>query len=443
MRRNPILIHAGVALAAFYTASVGSAMEPSGVGDPKPVQAIRQSTELLNDEGSVLCKVKPGTPMTANARHSNGEDIKVKLDAPGCPKEAYVDSEAVQPAGGKELIVNESNLALRKEPNRHSEFLCGIAGGKSVEVLDNTSTKTSWVKVRVKDAKPGCEEGFMNADYMKSPEEFNELPLDKSTIQPSKDPRAKTEAGVECVKGAECKPKSQEQDFRDIVQNLGDENQYYNAIAQLGKNAKAKPVGLSVSRGLFQIKLCTPGNGYVGPYGSYHYLPHSPKPTGSDAYANPVAGCAFMGALQKWNREKSKICTSGSECRIAWGDISYSKSKRWPGKTHSSHKHGDCIDFRPILKGKFRDQPLTFKSSDYDRDSTAKFVAFMREQGASTVIFNDPKIPASRDGRRRGKKARARMHDNHIHICFNKNPKSQKTCSKIDKTEKMCPAGTK
>lgn len=176
------------------------------------------------------------------------------------------------------------------------------------------------------------------------------------------------------------------------------------------------------SRGLVQIP--TRGSlGNLGPCGSHHYSPDLDKRTGEvlDNYAAPIAACAFMSVLQDW---KKRCPNSQSGCRVAWGDISH-KTKRKFNK-HQTHTDGNCIDIRPMRRGKFDDEPLFYQKSD--RGTTIEFINMLRDKGGTKIIYDDPQAGAIRN----------RSHANHIHVCFHNNQKTKNTCANYKYDPEIC-----
>ncbi|TNE99275.1 MAG: hypothetical protein EP326_08440 [Deltaproteobacteria bacterium] len=152
-------------------------------------------------------------------------------------------------------------------------------------------------------------------------------------------------------------------------------------------------------------------DGQQGPFGSYHYKPDDR--VNSDAYLKPTSQCAFLEVLKKHQQQ----CTSPG-CQVHFGDAFHQDS--WG--VHGGHDSGECIDIRPFRKSDNTDEGFSYKWGRYDRDKTKNFISILKETGAKTIIFNDPKIPGlSRDSRG--------VHNDHIHVCFGENiNKVQKTC---------------
>lgn len=161
----------------------------------------------------------------------------------------------------------------------------------------------------------------------------------------------------------------------------------------------------------------------IGPCGSHHYNGDEPQPPGIDAYVTPFAGCLMTAMMQEW---RQKFCPDQSGCTLQWGDASHGKKERFP--PHSTHRDGTCVDIRPMRKGGFEDSPLTYKSGNYDRETTRKLVTMLQAMGASKIIFNDPKLDLDR----------RKKHDNHLHVCFEPNEISEKTCKNLRVEQNSC-----
>ncbi len=174
------------------------------------------------------------------------------------------------------------------------------------------------------------------------------------------------------------------------------------------------------SRGLVQVP--TRGDrGNIGPCGSFHYNPDRGPNGLVDNYAAPITACAFMSLLQDW---KKKCPDSQAGCRVAWGDISHATKSRFNG--HSSHTHGNCIDIRPMRRGRFDNAPLVYQNSD--RNTTAEFIRMARAKGGSPILYNDPQAGAKYSS----------GHHNHMHICFHNNKKTKETCANYRYDANVC-----
>jgi hypothetical protein len=270
--------------------------------------------------------------------------------------------------------------------------------------------------VKVKLPIKGCpEEGYIPKKYLQG--SLKGLPT--QSIEAIDMP---VEDCVDC--GAKPPPAVSEQPLEVILKLLGEledsteENPLGRNFAQVAKKWNAN----KDDRKLVQIPtMGTLAN--IGPCGSHHYNGDEPQPPGIDAYVTPFTGCLMTAVMQEWRKN---FCLYQSGCTLQWGDASHGQKKKFP--PHSTHRDGTCIDIRPMRKGGFEDAPLTYKSDNYDRDTTKKLVGLLKEMGASKIIFNDPEIDVSR----------ARKHANHIHVCFEPNEISEKTCKNLKVEQKLC-----
>jgi hypothetical protein len=196
---------------------------------------------------------------------------------------------------------------------------------------------------------------------------------------------------------------------------------YPDLLRQIAETGKCQGTGLNCSRGMVQIPL--KGNrGNIGPCGSHHYTPDPPP--GTDAYASPIANCAFTAVLQEW---KKNHCPDRAGCTVAWGDFSHKTRSNFNG--HSDHTNGDCVDLRPLRKGGFVDGGLRWMDNSYDRAKTTELISLMKRMGADVVLFNDTQAG--------GKKMSG--HSNHIHVCFKNSGQSKKTCQDLEVDGNICP----
>lgn len=150
----------------------------------------------------------------------------------------------------------------------------------------------------------------------------------------------------------------------------------------------------------------------LGPFNTYHYKPDDKL--NSDAYLLPATQCAFLSALEEFN----KNCDEDNPgCLVQIGNMYHHKN--W--NVHVSHWTGMCIDVRPLRTDVVGDYSngLTYRSRAYSRERTTKFINALFKAGADPVIFNDRKIKASKRVLRDSKG----IHDNHIHFCFKPNSK--------------------
>ena len=172
-----------------------------------------------------------------------------------------------------------------------------------------------------------------------------------------------------------------------------------------GKPVKARPA-------LVKFPLSSKG---LGPFNTYHYKPDDKK--NSDAYLLPGTQCAFLKSLEKF---QDKCDSDNPGCLVEIGNMYHHKS--W--NTHLSHWSGKCIDIRPLKTDKLEDYSngLTFRSRAYSRKRTTDLINELFDAGAYVVFFNDRKIKAKKRISYDSKK----IHDNHIHVCFNPAHKTTK-----------------
>lgn len=205
-------------------------------------------------------------------------------------------------------------------------------------------------------------------------------------------------------------------DSLKAIESLTEENPFGRNFGQVVKKWKKN----EDHRELVQIPIMGE-EGNFGPCGSHHYNPD--EPFGIDAYVTPFTGCLMTALMQEWRK---KFCLYQSGCTLQWGDASHGEKIKFP--PHSTHRDGTCVDIRPMRKGEFEDTPLTYHHDQYDRETTQNLITMMKEMGASKVIFNDPEIEASR----------RKKHDNHIHVCFEPNEVSEKTCKNLRVENRLC-----
>lgn len=383
--------------------------------------------------GDILCSVAKGTSVAAFERHPDGR-VKVRMNAKGCPKEGYVDTRYVRGDVGdvndfETAVVSTDGLSLRSQPRVNSKsYMCSLSKGAKLQIIgdDTRSDESSWIRIRQMNPRPGCPaEGWVNTNYLRADVDFTKLPQSKGSLMPP----SNTEAGVPCEGIGDCerdKPKAPQTNvFQDIVNTLTGQyppSPFVDELKKMQKNKKCTKGGpYPCNRGLIQMPLV--GKGNIGPCGSFHYSPD--QPVGVDAYTNPLTACVLTSAMQDW---KKNVCKDQAGCTMSWGDISHRTDPGFGG-VHVSHTDGQCIDIRPMRKGGFVNGGLTYGSRDYDRDMTKKMIDMFREKGATTVIFNDPKIAANR----------VSGHDNHVHVCIKDNKKSQETCNNLQVDPAVCP----
>lgn len=96
---------------------------------------------------------------------------------------------------------------------------------------------------------------------------------------------------------------------------------------------------------------------------------------------------------------------AGETARIEVGNISLEYGGH---PDHRTHQDGLDVDIRPMRSG--GSGPLTWRSSNYDRAATQRFVDTIRATSPNaTIYFNDPKI--------RGVQPFS-GHNNHLHVRF-------------------------
>ncbi|MBX3039236.1 MAG: hypothetical protein KF789_00845 [Bdellovibrionaceae bacterium] len=425
-----------LALLSAGVAKAETGPRPAAEGAPAVTRSVRVTASSLRVRtagGDHVCSIKRGTVVTAVARDGGDDRVKVKLNSKGCPSEGYVYANYVMPEGSgwKDIVtkVDVDQLALRGEPSPEGSFKCGLKKNTEVAIVNEAPDRAasgSWVQVSLTNPVPGCPTlGYVNSSYLKPSEVFNDLPIINETDEEEvAGGNANTEAGTACLTG-DCNKEQTtvDQNIKDIKVALeaGTKNAFVEELRRMIKNPKAKPKGFSSNRGLIQIPL--QGNkGNIGPCGSFHYNPDSPK--GVDAYANPTTACAFTAFLQDWKKSE---CPSGAGCRLSWGDISHKKKARFNG--HKSHTDGHCIDIRPMKKGSFSGAPLTYEDPSYDRATMKRMIAKMKDFGADTMYFNDKQC---------GTKY-ASGHHNHIHVCFKPGPKTREACDNLVIDPNVCP----
>lgn len=445
-------------------------MTGSSVFAADPVeQQVRVTAGRVNirtADGEWRCTIDRRTTqsLVAVGRHADGERVKVRINAKGCPGEGYIYSNYIRPyygAGHEEVItsVEPEELALRSKPNPNAGYLCGLGKDSKVRVLEDNppGAKTaSWVRVEVIDPEDGCpKEGFVNGSYLKVADAYKNLPVTSESAAVEK---GNTEAEY-CPEGTCGRERVTDaaaiEDIGAVVAaatpNTPAKGGYWDGLRDMLRNPKKRPKQLNTHRGLVQMPL-EGASGSIGPCGSVHYNPDKPK--GVDAYANPLTACAFMSVLQDW---KKNSCPDNSRgCRVAWGDISHKTSAKFNG--HATHTDGQCIDIRPLRKGSFENAGLcafqmvkTTKwvrskgrkvkvsawvcpssgtpAGGYDRAKTTELITALKKAGGSNVYFNDT---ATGGGKMSG-------HSNHIHVCFKNTPQTKETCDKFVPDVNVCP----
>lgn len=421
-----------------------------------PVRIAAGRINVRTSEGTWKCTVdrRSAANMTAVARHADGERIKVRLNAKGCPSEGYIYSNFLRPvisgAESVEASVEPDELALRSKPSPNSAYTCGLPKNSKVQIVEDSvpgASTSSWVKVKMSPAREGCpEEGYVNGSYLKPSYDFGKLPLEISSIAETLD-RTNTEAGTcetgDCNKGNANANLNDLKTVTDVAgRQLPPKGSYWDSLKEMIRNPRKKPASnLKVNRGLVQLPL-EGSRGNIGPCGSFHYSPDKPK--GVDVYTNPLTACAFSSVLQDW---KKNSCPSNSAgCRISFGDISHKTRPLF--NTHRTHTDGQCIDIRPMRKGGFVDAGMNYGSSrcvkrkngrcvkyggglnpQYDQDKTRELVQKLKAAGGTQVYFNDT---STGSGPMSG-------HSNHIHVCFKNTKQVRETCDNFVPDLNVCP----
>ena len=107
-------------------------------------------------------------------------------------------------------------------------------------------------------------------------------------------------------------------------------------------------------------------------------------------------------------RAETSWLLAGETQAIEIGDASLSTGRSLLSQ-HTSHRGGSSVDFRP-LKTSMVAGSLTWRSPNYDRSATQRFVDTLRSTGGvQTILFNDPLIKGVTP---------YRGHDNHLHVKF-------------------------
>lgn len=412
-------------LAAVFTASAPA------YADRSVTVSSARGLNIRTADGEVLCAVPNRTELQAVGRHGDGERLKVRFKSPGCPvKEGFVSSNYVRATDGEhsqESLVEPSALSFRTKPNLDDNFWkCSLPKNTRVTILPGTrkiGDDASWVKVKLNDEVSRCPitEGYVAEAYLKGVDQFEDLPIIPGT-QDESDVADCGGEGCSDKDRRDSSVKNMDKLSKNIGRKISDDGTpgpFVDGLKKMIKNRKARPAGLSVSRGLVQLPL----NKQRGPCGSFHYNPD--KPLGVDSYANPLTACVFTAVMQDW---KKNFCPSHKAgCRIAWGDISHKSKALF--NTHRTHTDGYCIDIRPMQEGGFADQPVTYRSGNYDRKTMAKFVQVLKKYGGSSMYFNDTRL---------GTRA-VHGHHNHIHVCFKDSPTTRAACDNLKVDPNVCP----
>ena len=395
--------------------------------------ATARGLNVRTEDGEILCAVADRTTLTAIGRHGDGDRIKVKLSGPSCRgvKEGFISSSFVRADDERSLesLVDAEALSFRSHPSlsdQNRNLLCSLPKNPRLPVPPTprrSRDDTRWVKVKVQDPPEGCNtsEGYVAEAYLRGIDQFEDLPIVAGT---------QDENDVADCSGESCREtdrrdravKNMEGLSRKIGRKIDDEGTpgpFVDGLKKMIKNRRAKPQGLSVSRGLAQLPL----KGNRGACGSFHY--NADKPLGVDAYANPLTACVFTAVMQEWKKDFCPSHKAG--CRLQWGDISHKNAPRFNG--HMTHTDGYCIDIRPMRKGDFGDGPMTYTSKGYDRQMTGKLINLLKKRGGSAMYFNDTRL---------GTRA-VHGHHNHVHVCFKDNKTTRATCDNLKVDPKVCP----
>jgi len=406
-----------------------------------PLKVTTQLLKVRNLEGEVVCRIREGTPLLATAISQGGDRVGVSINARGCPDSGFVDIRYVRKTKSSlyendEAVVDEQGLSLRTSPKIAGKtYICPMP--KETKLIlrsDNQKVNgTTWYHVELPNPPQGCaSEGWVSGNYIRANISLNDLPI----ISETEFEQAQTE-GKACSTDCFEKETSKGTDLlsmvskgidaafklnkADISQNEGSKLLDQIKKLSLGKKCEAANKGWC-HRGLVQMPMA-PEAKNAGFCGSHHYGPD--KPPGVDAYASPQTACAMLSVAQKWKKDFCPDPSMG--CKIAWGDVSHRTKARFNG--HVSHTDGDCIDIRPLRKGEFNDSGITYKNSNYDREKTKQLIDLLKSSGASTVVFNDPKL----------KQKIIQGHAGHIHVCFKPNTTQQKTCDEFVLDRNICP----
>jgi hypothetical protein len=179
------------------------------------------------------------------------------------------------------------------------------------------------------------------------------------------------------------------------------------------------------SRGLVQI----PTDNANGMQKSVcHSVHHSPNKTGGetvDTYTTELGGCVYMAVLQEWRKT---FCKAGNKsgCQVSLGDVSHKTNRLFNGL--KSHANGQCFNVRPMQKGDYRNEVVSWKEDRYDADMTRKFIQLLRDKGVRQVMFNDPTTGAQK----------APGLDNVINFCVTDSDEAKKACHDLKYDASIC-----
>ncbi len=243
-------------------------------------------------------------------------------------------------------------------------------------------------------------------------------------------------------------------------------------IADLEAAVGAYPIATN-PWGMVQLPM---DKNYYGPKSSYvHYRSQRVLPNlQEDTWGRPESVCQFMRVARDFRDDCLKNCSDSPalcdlRCITQVGDISWVT----PGKSdarfgyrnargygngkdplvHSTHNTGTCFDLRPFrTAGEFAGLPaeklatakeklslsdgLTYGSGIYSRYMTRAFVRRASNNGAFPIFFNDTSLFTEEkdvkfylretikdtvgNGQMRARYQSMPAHDNHLHICFDK-----------------------
>lgn len=415
------------------------------------------SIRLRTLNGDRLCTLSKDTVVQPIGINQEADQIQVVVSSSKCKGQTgFVDihylraiKKNIDESTDSALIATDG-LALRSTPKvSENNYKCGMPSGTPVEItgVKEYTRQLSWVQVKFKKQPPkGCPEvGWASAAYLKPDIDLKALlPVVKT------DGITATEStvGADCTQCGELAGEQQrglvqlqrqaeaiainrplaeagagaEQEFVSQV------NPFLNFLKEIenNKNRCPKNSSYACNRGLVRMPVVGENAGFCG---SHHYGADNSR--NDDAYAAPHTACAAVALAQEW---KKSFCTSANEgCRLAWGDISHKTRPRWNG--HATHTDGECIDIRPMSKGEFTDFGKTYRSGDYDRNTTRKLLQLAKKMGATELYFNDPQL------RKDASTGAEYMpgHDNHVHFCFRQTPAVAQTCAALKVNPKLCP----
>ncbi|MFN3455464.1 MAG: hypothetical protein ACK41T_10935 [Pseudobdellovibrio sp.] len=419
---------------------------------------ISQGVNIRTLLGDRFCSLKKDTRVKPLAISKDRELIEVLVNVKDCPKNStgFVDMHYLLPADRKpganydEALVDIEGLSLRASPRMTSDaYLCSLPKSTELMLYDEfvKNDITTMRKVGLKDPVEGCpSEGWVSTSYLKPDVDFSGL---KVKDRPANKPKINSESGnvkdckdcsVEAVGGSKnvdnlkavvgsLDTTATASAAVDIEEEARIKNPFIEAVKKLELSGKCdKSIPYPCSRGLISMPVIGKNAGFCG---SNRYNPDSLNDLTVDTYAAPHTACAMVAMVQEW--KKTHCPNNDDGCRFSWGDISHRTKPRWDG--HNSHTDGECIDIRPMRKGSFSNLGLTWKQSQYDQDTTKKFIEFAKGLGATEIYFNDPKVinDSSLGVKHIG------GHDNHVHLCFRKNDKVKKTCNELKVDKNICP----